>query len=49
MVKIYKKDLEQNVTLRTINVFYRNGAACTDQVFTVRFICEKYLANGKFF
>ena len=26
---------------------YRQGRGCMDQVFTVRQVCEKYLANGK--
>ena len=26
---------------------FRQGRGCTDQVFAVRQVCEKYLANGK--
>ena len=26
---------------------FRQGRGCTDQVFAVRQMCEKYLANGK--
>ena len=26
---------------------YRHGKVCMDQVFAVRKVCEKYLANGK--
>ena len=26
---------------------YRQGSGCMDQVFVVRLLCEKYLANGK--
>ena len=26
---------------------FRRGKGCTDQIFTVRQICEKYLGKGK--
>ena len=26
---------------------FRQGRGCVDQVFAVRQVCEKYLANGK--
>ena len=26
---------------------FRQGRGCMDQVFAVRLVCEKYLANGK--
>ena len=26
---------------------FRHGRECMDQVFTVRHVCEKHLANGK--
>ena len=26
---------------------FRQGRGCTDQVFAIRQVCEKYLANGK--
>ena len=29
------------------NYYFRQGRGCADQVFAVRQVCEKYLANGK--
>ena len=51
--KVYGKILINRISDKTENVIaevqsgFRRGRGCTDQVFIVRQICEKYLGKGK--
>ena len=40
------RDKKENVTAEEQSCF-RRGRGCTDQIFIVRQICEKYLGKGK--
>ena len=51
--KVYGRVLINRIRDKTENVIaevqggFRRGRGCTDQIFTVRQICEKYLGKGK--
>ena len=51
--KVYGRILINRITDKTENVIaevqsgFRRGRGCTDQIFIVREICEKYLGKGK--
>ena len=51
--KVYGRVLINRIRDKTENVIaevrigFRRGRGCTDQIFIVRQICEKYLGNGK--
>ena len=51
--KLYSRVLIKRVRARTEcatgekQCGFRQGGGCMDQVFAVRQVCEKYLANGK--
>ena len=51
--KVYDRVLINRIRDKTENVIaevqggFRRGRGCTDQIFTVRQICEKYLGKGK--
>ena len=40
------RDKTENV-IAEVQVGFRRGRGCTDQIFIVRQICEKYLGKGK--
>ena len=51
--KVYGRVLINRIRDKTENVIaevqggFRRGRGCTDQIFTVRQICEKHLGKGK--
>ena len=52
--KVYDRGLINRIRDKTENAMaevqsgFRRGRGCTDQIFIVRQICEKYLGKGKY-